>query len=79
MTNKAPRLNFGDRARIIKYENIFKNCYNENWSRKIFVVDFVLRTWQIMLLKDLEHATSVDTSDLASKKTLLLLKMKLIN
>ena len=32
-----------------------------------------------MLLKDLEHATSVDTSDLAAKKTLLLLKMKLIN
>ena len=29
--------------------------------------------------KELEHATGIDTSDLAAKKILLLLKLKLIN
>ena len=30
--------------RITKYKNIFSKGYTENWSRKIFITDSVLKT-----------------------------------
>ena len=32
------------RFRIAKYKNIFSTFYPENWSRKIFIIDSVLKT-----------------------------------
>ena len=41
---KAPKIKVGDRARITKYKNIFSKGYTKNWSREIFVIDYVLNT-----------------------------------
>ena len=51
---KAPKFKVNDRARIIKYKNIFSKGYTENWSREIFIIDSVLKTnpWTYKL-KDL--------------------------
>ena len=42
--SKSPPSKVGYRIRITKYKNIFSKGYTENWSRKIFVVDPVLKT-----------------------------------
>ena len=39
---KAPKSKVNDRVRITKYKNIFS--YTKNWSRKIFIIDSVLKT-----------------------------------
>ena len=31
--------------RITKYKNIFSKVYTENWSREIFAIDSVLKTY----------------------------------
>ena len=31
----------GDRVRIAKYNSIFSKDYIENWSREIFIIDFL--------------------------------------
>ena len=41
---KAPKFKVDDRVRITKYKNSFSKGYTENWSRKIFIIDFVLKT-----------------------------------
>ena len=41
---KAPKFELNDTVRITKYRNIFSKGYAENWSRKIFIVDSVLKT-----------------------------------
>ena len=33
-----------DRVRVTKYDNIFAKGYTGNWSRKIFIIDSVLKT-----------------------------------
>ena len=32
------------RVRTTKYKNIFSKGYTENWSSKIFIINFVLKT-----------------------------------
>ena len=51
---KAPKFQVNDIVRITTYKNIFSKGYSENWSRKIFVIDSVLKTnpWTYKL-KDL--------------------------
>ena len=41
---KASKFEVNDRVRITKYKNIFSKRYTENWSRKISVIDSVLKT-----------------------------------
>ena len=41
---KAPKFKVNDRVRITKYNNTFSKGYTESWSRKIFVIDSVLKT-----------------------------------
>ena len=42
---KAPRFEINDRMRITKYKNIFSKGCTENWSREIFIIDSVLKTY----------------------------------
>ena len=42
MNPKAPKFKVNDRVRIPK--NIFSKGYTENWSRKIFIIDSILKT-----------------------------------
>ena len=44
MISKALKSKFNDKVRIIKYNNIFSKGYTENWSRKIFIIDSILKT-----------------------------------
>ena len=44
MNSKAPKFKVNDRVRITKYKNIFNKGCSENWSRKIFIIDSVLKT-----------------------------------
>ena len=39
-----PKFKVNDRVRVTKYKNIFSKRYTENWSRKISVIDSVLKT-----------------------------------
>ena len=39
-----PKFQVDNRVRITKYKNIFTKGYTENWSRKIFITDSVLKT-----------------------------------
>ena len=39
---KAPKFKVCDRVRITKYKNIFSKGYNNNLSKEILVIDFVL-------------------------------------
>ena len=41
---KAPKLKVDDRVRITKFKNIFRKDYAENWSRKMFINDSMLKT-----------------------------------
>ena len=41
---KAPKFKVGDRDRVTKYKKVFSKSYTNNWSREIFVIDFVLKT-----------------------------------
>ena len=41
---KAPKSKVNYRVRIFKYKNIFSKDYTANWSREIFIIDFVLET-----------------------------------
>ena len=41
---KAPEFKVNDRVRITKYMHIFSKGYTENWSREMFIIDFVLKT-----------------------------------
>ena len=52
---KAHKFNVNDRVKIDKYKNIFSKGYTENWSREIFIIDFVLKTnpWTYKI-KDLD-------------------------
>ena len=40
---KAPKFKAGDIVRITKYKNIFSKDYPGKWSKKIFVIDSVLK------------------------------------
>ena len=42
--SKTPKVKVNDKVRITKYKNIFSKVYTENWSRKIFIIDSVLKT-----------------------------------
>ena len=42
--SKLPKFKVGDRFRITKYKNIFSKGYTENWSKEIFVIDYLLKT-----------------------------------
>ena len=41
---KAPKFKVNDRVRITTYIDAFSKGYTENWSREIFIIDFVLKT-----------------------------------
>ena len=41
---KTLKSNFNGKVRIIKYKNIFRKGYTENGSRKIFIIDSILKT-----------------------------------
>ena len=41
---KAPKYKVNYRVRVMKYKNIFRKGYTENWSRKVFTIDFGLKT-----------------------------------
>ena len=41
---KAPKFKVGNKVRITKYKNIFSKGYTKNWSRKMFVIDSILKT-----------------------------------
>ena len=51
---KAPKFKINDRVRITKYKIIFSKCYTRNWSREMFIIDFVSKNnpW-IYKIKDL--------------------------
>ena len=52
--SKAPKFKVNDRVRITKYKNIFSKGYTKNWSREIFIIDYVLKTNScIYKIKDL--------------------------
>ena len=59
---KAPKFKVNDRVRIIKYKNIFSKGYTESWSRKIFIIDSVLKTnpWSSKL-KDLNGEKIIES------------------
>ena len=40
---KAPKFKVADRVKIPKSKNIFRTGNTKNWSREIFVIDFVLK------------------------------------
>ena len=42
--SKASKFKANDIVRITTYKNIFSKGYTGNWSRKIFIIDFVLKT-----------------------------------
>ena len=42
---KVPRFKINDRMRITKYKNMFSKGYTENWSREIFIIDSVFKTY----------------------------------
>ena len=42
--HKAPKFKVNDRVSINNYKNIFSKCYTDNWSREIFITNFVLKT-----------------------------------
>ena len=48
---KVSKFIVDDRVRITKYKNIFSKVYTENWSRKTFFINSVLKTnhWSIKL------------------------------
>ena len=41
--SKSTKFKVDDRFRITKYKNIFSKGYTKNWSKEIFVIDFVLK------------------------------------
>ena len=41
---KLPEFKVGDRVRIKKHRKIFNNCFTENWSIEIFMIDSMLQT-----------------------------------
>ena len=41
---KAPKFKVVDEVRIAKYKNIFSKDYTINWSREIFVINYVVKT-----------------------------------
>ena len=41
---KAPKFKVNERVRITKYKNIFSKGYAENWSRKILIINSILKT-----------------------------------
>ena len=43
-SRKALKFKVGDKVRITKYKNFFIRGYTKNWSREIFVIDFVLKS-----------------------------------
>ena len=49
---KALIFKVNDRVRITNYNNIFSKAYTENWSRKIYIIDSVLKTnpWTYKLM-----------------------------
>ena len=44
MSPNSPKFKVCDKFRIAKSKNVFSESYRENWSRKIFAVDSVLKT-----------------------------------
>ena len=66
--NGIPKFSASDRVRVIKYENNFSKGYTENLLPRNYAMK-----------KELKDARVVDTSNLATKKTLLLWKPKLAN
>ena len=58
--HRVPKFKVADRVRITKYTNIFSKGYTKNWSREIFVIDFVLKTnpWTYRI-KDLKRETII--------------------
>ena len=44
MNPKVSKFKVGNRVRITKYKNIFSKSLPENWFKKIFVIDSVLKT-----------------------------------
>ena len=42
--HKDPKFNVNDRVRITRYKKLFSKSYTENWSREIFIIDYVLKT-----------------------------------
>ena len=44
MNLKLPKFKVGYRVKITKYKNILNKGYTNNWSREIFVIDYVLKT-----------------------------------
>ena len=41
---KAPKFKVNDIVKITKYKNIFSKVYTKNWSREIFIIDYILKT-----------------------------------
>ena len=44
MNPKVSKFKVGNRVRITKYKNIFSKSLTQNWFKKIFVIDSVLKT-----------------------------------
>ena len=58
----APKFKVNDRVRITQYNKIFSNADTENWSKEIFVIDFVLKTnpWTYKI-KDLKEEKIIES------------------
>ena len=64
MNSKAPTFKVNDRVRITKYKNIFSRGYIENWSREIFIIDSVLKTYPwTYKIKDLKGEKIIGSFD----------------
>ena len=42
--HKDSKFKVNDNVRITKYNNIFNKAYTENWSKEIFIINYVLKT-----------------------------------
>ena len=73
--HKAHKFKVNDRVRITKYENIFSKSDTENWSREIFIIDFVFKTNpSIYKIKDLNGEEIIESF---YEKYLLRIKLKM--
>ena len=68
----APNFKVNDRVRITKYKKLFSKADTENWSREIFVIDFVLKsnpwTYKIKDLKEEKIIGSFQEKELLFSK-----------
>ena len=68
--SKPPKFKVNDRVRITKFKNFFKIVCSKDWSREIFIIDSVVKTYPwTCKIKDLNREKIIGSF---SEKELLL-------